>query len=404
MGTGCDSNLAGDSLKQDRRSPLKESKVSTPFLSSTAFANSEQLPNCDESRETQLTYILSEKNFYHCSSGEWTLVPIGETGAGEKGEKGEKGDPGNPGNGGSSAGTLSYGSASGAPNDSVFIDGDGHVAIGHTDPSRAIFEQHGMVGNTAAIFGGDGAGVAIIRDWPEINFNAYYNSGHKSISAGFGGSLELNPSNGDYHITSTSAAASAANEALTMVDRIRIKGTSGYVGIGTNNPADNLHVVGNLRVSGDRSQIRTSNSSIDQYSSTSLILQLDETTADHRQWSVFAEKSVAGAATGESKLQFRRSQLDGSEALTPLEINQNGHVVLVGGFTSGAQVQGNVGVATTDPTVKLDINSDTIRLRTPRTPATSSETCDQGEMAWDSDYVYVCIADDNWKRSALGSW
>lgn len=65
---------------------------------------------------------------------------------------------------------------------------------------------------------------------------------------------------------------------------------------------------------------------------------------------------------------------------------------------------GNVGVGTTSPTEKFDVNSDTMRLRTAKTPASASDTCDQGEIAWDADYVYVCVATNTWKRSGLATW
>lgn len=65
---------------------------------------------------------------------------------------------------------------------------------------------------------------------------------------------------------------------------------------------------------------------------------------------------------------------------------------------------GSVGIGTTDPTEKLDINSDSIRVRTEKTPANATATCAKGEMSWDSNYMYVCVATDTWKRSALSTW
>jgi hypothetical protein len=37
-------------------------------------------------------------------------------------------------------------------------------------------------------------------------------------------------------------------------------------------------------------------------------------------------------------------------------------------------------------------------------PATSSSACTAGNWAYDSNYVYVCVAQNTWKRSALSSW
>lgn len=65
---------------------------------------------------------------------------------------------------------------------------------------------------------------------------------------------------------------------------------------------------------------------------------------------------------------------------------------------------GNVGINTNDPTEKLDINSNNIRIRTAKTPGSSTATCDQGEISWDADYVYVCVSANQWKRSTLTTW
>lgn len=41
---------------------------------------------------------------------------------------------------------------------------------------------------------------------------------------------------------------------------------------------------------------------------------------------------------------------------------------------------------------------------TTNTPANSSATGSRGEVRVDSDYIYVCTANNTWKRSALSSW
>lgn len=65
---------------------------------------------------------------------------------------------------------------------------------------------------------------------------------------------------------------------------------------------------------------------------------------------------------------------------------------------------GDFGIGTDSPTKKLDVNSDALRLRTPKTPTSATDTCDQGEVSWDVDYVYVCIATNTWKRNGLSTW
>ena len=108
---------------------------------------------------------------------------------------------------------------------------------------------------------------------------------------------------------------------------------------------------------------------------------------------------------------------EGSEAAVKLKSGDQSSVYLwaVGGtpdlrfYVNGADRMhldgdGNIGVATTDPTVKLDINSDAIRIRNSRTPSSASDFGQTGEIRWDANYIYVCVATDTWKRVALSSW
>ena len=66
--------------------------------------------------------------------------------------------------------------------------------------------------------------------------------------------------------------------------------------------------------------------------------------------------------------------------------------------------QNNVGIGTASPTQKLDVNGNGIRIQQSRTIAASSTACNQGEIAWDANYVYVCVSANSWRRSALASW
>merc|ERR1711998_82983 len=35
---------------------------------------------------------------------------------------------------------------------------------------------------------------------------------------------------------------------------------------------------------------------------------------------------------------------------------------------------------------------------------TSTSTCTKGQIGWDADYMYICVATNTWKRSALATW
>lgn len=65
---------------------------------------------------------------------------------------------------------------------------------------------------------------------------------------------------------------------------------------------------------------------------------------------------------------------------------------------------GKVGINTAGPTAKLDINSDIMRLRAAKTPASAGDTGNQGDICWDASYIYVCVATNTWKRAALATW
>ena len=76
-----------------------------------------------------------------------------------------------------------------------------------------------------------------------------------------------------------------------------------------------------------------------------------------------------------------------------------------------ANSAGNVGIGTTSPTGKLDVNGDDIRIRSSQTPASASADGYTGEIAWDSNYIYICTSGDgpgggtdSWKRAALSTW
>jgi len=65
---------------------------------------------------------------------------------------------------------------------------------------------------------------------------------------------------------------------------------------------------------------------------------------------------------------------------------------------------GKVGIGTTGPTALLDINSDILRLRTAKTPASAAAAGNVGDICWDANYIYVCTAASAWKRAAIATW
>jgi len=70
---------------------------------------------------------------------------------------------------------------------------------------------------------------------------------------------------------------------------------------------------------------------------------------------------------------------------------------------------GFVGIGTTSPSSKFDVNDDKIRVRQSSTPTSSSAPGFTGEIRWDANYIYICTngdgsggITDTWKRAAIG--
>ncbi|WP_433945169.1 hypothetical protein [Paenibacillus sp. SN-8-1] len=66
--------------------------------------------------------------------------------------------------------------------------------------------------------------------------------------------------------------------------------------------------------------------------------------------------------------------------------------------------KGDVGIGTTQPESKLDVNGDRIRIRKSSTPESAHASGNVGDIVWDDNYIYICVAKDTWKRTELKSW
>lgn len=65
---------------------------------------------------------------------------------------------------------------------------------------------------------------------------------------------------------------------------------------------------------------------------------------------------------------------------------------------------GRLGLGTNAPSGLLDVADNKLRVRTAQTPASATAAGNQGEVAWDAGYVYVCISTNVWRRAALAAW
>ena len=99
-----------------------------------------------------------------------------------------------------------------------------------------------------------------------------------------------------------------------------------------------------------------------------------------------ASAAAAGTFTGVT--------VTGTATLTTVDINAgNIDGTTVGGTTPGA------GTFTA-----LETTGDHVLIQTSQTPASASASGTAGEIAWDANYIYVCVATNTWKRAAISTW
>jgi len=70
-------------------------------------------------------------------------------------------------------------------------------------------------------------------------------------------------------------------------------------------------------------------------------------------------------------------------------------------FFINAQLQ-YTGIYNNSPQATLDVGG-TFRIAAGKAPATSTSSGTPGQIAWDSSWIYVCVATNSWKRTQLSS-
>lgn len=96
------------------------------------------------------------------------------------------------------------------------------VGIGMSAPSRAMLEQHGAVGNTAAIFNGDIQGVSLQGGNPGIGLNHYFDgTNNRSLSVGYAGQFGLDETNGTLFYKAWSGFSVIPNGLLSNSNSVR---------------------------------------------------------------------------------------------------------------------------------------------------------------------------------------
>ncbi len=89
-------------------------------------------------------------------------------------------------------------------------------------------------------------------------------------------------------------------------------------------------------------------------------------------------------------------RLDASGTNTFVQFNDSNDISGSPGFTFN-KTSNNVSIANTLGTAQLTITAS-------NPPATALATGVAGTIAWDTNYIYVCIATNTWKRVAIATW
>ncbi|MGG9972699.1 tail fiber domain-containing protein [Ferruginibacter sp. SUN002] len=121
-----------------------------------------------------------------------------------------------------------------------------NIGIGTTTPTRAKLEVVGVAsvnGNTSTLFGSDGLGVSLQRNWPTIGFNQFrdYSVGNGTfINTGYALIEYFDPGAGNFFIDMLGTGAgntgtSSGVRAITILN-------NGNTGIRIANPRSSLHV------------------------------------------------------------------------------------------------------------------------------------------------------------------
>lgn len=106
---------------------------------------------------------------------------------------------------------------------------------------------------------------------------------------------------------------------------------------------------------------------------------------------------VAAPANGDNivvRTFFER--LDASGGNTHIQFNDSGDIGASDGFTFDK--------TTNNATVANTLSVANFRFTASNPPGSAGATGVAGTVAWDSNYIYICVATNTWKRVAISTW
>jgi hypothetical protein len=132
------------------------------------------------------------------------------------------------------------------------------------------------------------------------------------------------------------------------------------------------------------------------------LIRIAKAEGDTREISFENEGADIGSIYFNSAEHFFIRQEDAAKDLA-LRVGTNNAIRIDGS-------ESRVGIYTDTPQQTLDVNgglrvqADSIQITTSKTPSSASDTGQAGQIAWDANYLYICVATNTWKRVGLVNW
>jgi hypothetical protein len=299
-------------------------------------------------------------------------------------------------NGSLKASGLTYPTSDGTANQVMVTDGSGNLSFAsrslwssgglqYIGSSNVLVSQNTPTGNTSTaklnVFKGN-SGIT-----PDANSTVFLDSsGSNTLQMGTGTYSTASIYFGN-SFSASRAGISVSHGGGSMAFRnygfeaMRLN-SSGHLAIGTSQPSCELTVHGGgVYVS----------------SASGTVIQGRDTSGDAYAQLVSNNFGYAGIYFGDSSDNDRAGVIY-SNYSDRLDFRASGATKM------SIISAGYVGINTTAPTSPLDINDNRLRIRDSKTPASATDTGNKGEICYDSNYMYVCVATNTWKRAALASW